>query len=78
MAFLRNLPVYSDTQYTRRFLPTRGTGQVRFIIFIFYILKIYRNDDDVLFNLPNTCGGDADHGGGGISITSMINKPAMR
>jgi hypothetical protein len=36
MVFLRNLPVYSATQYTRRFLT--------FIIFIFYILKTYRND----------------------------------
>jgi hypothetical protein len=36
MAFLRNLPVYSDTQYTRRFLT--------FSTFIFYILKTYQND----------------------------------
>jgi hypothetical protein len=43
MVFLRNLLVYSDTQYTRRFLPTRRTGQVRFIIIIFYG-KSVRND----------------------------------
>ena len=37
MAFWRNLLVYFSNKNTRRFL--------RFIMSIFYILKIYRNDD---------------------------------
>jgi hypothetical protein len=48
MVFLRNLLVYWVAEYTRRFF--------RFIIFIFYILKIYQNDGDCFLNLPNTSG----------------------